>query len=72
MNVRKKIESRENNRVTFRNSIEYEMEQKKDQIRIAREREKISKLTLKVAMEQKNKDVLFMIKEQEEEQRTRR
>jgi len=58
MNVRKKIESRENVRQSFRDNIEKEMEMKREKIQIARERDKISKITLKMAMEQKQKDVL--------------
>ena len=58
MNVRKKIEIRENLRNSYRESIEKEQEHKKEKIQIAKERDKISKITVKMAMEQKHKDVL--------------
>lgn len=59
MNVRKKIESRENLRQSVRDNMEREMEERREKIQLARERDNISKLTLKMAMEQKQKDVLY-------------
>lgn len=59
MYVRKKIASRENLRNSYRENIEKEMETRREKIQIARERDKISKMTLKMAMEQKQKDVLY-------------
>lgn len=58
MNVRKKLESRENMRMSLRESMENELERKKEMIQIQRERDKLSKLTLKMAIEQKQKDIL--------------
>lgn len=53
MNIRKKLESRENMRMSLRESMDIELDRKKELIQIQKEREKIGKVTLKMAIEQK-------------------
>lgn len=72
MNIRKKLESRENMRMSLRESMDIELDRKKELIQIQKEREKIGKVTLKMAIEQKNKDLLYYNKEKEEEHRQKR
>merc|ERR1711977_15361 len=72
INIRKKLESRENMRLSYRESLEQEIEYKKNQINIAKERERINKLTLKISMEQRKKDCQFIFKEMDEEMRQKR
>ena len=72
MNIRKKLESRDNMRMSLRDSMDIELERKKELIQIQKEREKIGRVTLKMAIEQKNKDLLYYNKEKEEEHRQQR
>lgn len=72
MNIRKKLESRDNMRMSLRESMDIELDRKKELIQIQREREKIGKVTLKMAIEQKNKDFQYYNKEKEEEHRQQR
>jgi len=72
MNIRKKLESRDNMRMSLRESMDIELDRKKELIQIQKEREKIGKVTLKMAIEQKNKDFQYYNKEKEEEHRQQR
>jgi len=54
------------------NHRELEQQQRMQQIRLVKEKERISRMTARIALEQKNKDCLFLNKEKEEEIKIKR
>jgi len=65
--VRKEQYNMEINREIINNSREAELQNKFQKVRIAKEKDRIARITAKITLEQKNKEILTQVKEKEEE-----